>query len=354
MEFDLENPLFNDLQQSLFDIESDHIPLSNADLESDHHLRRQLINLISLFSKKHNQPFVSYLAMTYLHRFLASHSIPGEKPWILKLVAVSCVSIALKMINGDSALQRDDSLNLDVGMVERMEFVILGALQWRTRSVTPFAFIRFFLSLFKLETSSFHVVNDYDDHHQVLKDRATEIIFKAQVESKLLDFKPSVIAASALLCASHELYPLQFPDFKNSVLSCVYVNEDELSKCECMIQELVMDGYELMLSCKSTPINILDLDYSSSEDTHTKTEEEEDDDDDEKRGLKRGFTVLRGLCRSGLAAGGSESDSQSAACERGGEACDCRFGTVITAWCRHPCRDVLPGARVVLVAAAAC
>lgn len=189
------------------------------------------------------------------------------------------------MIGADSGLsdvQNDGELMFDFRMVERMEFLILGALQWRMRSITPFAFIRFFVSLFKLKATSLHS-NDADHHHhQVLKDRATEIIFKAQIESKLLYFKPSIVAASALLCASHELYPIQFPLFKNSISSCSYVNEDDFLKCYSVIQELVLDGYESMLCCK-TPINVLDLDYSSSEDTHNKTAPS----DEEKRGLKR-------------------------------------------------------------------
>ncbi|KAJ9560549.1 hypothetical protein OSB04_005709 [Centaurea solstitialis] len=287
MEFDLENPLSKDLQHALFAIESDHLPLmSNLDLDYDHNIRQEIISFISNFSKKLHHPFVSYLAINYFHRFLASHSIPGEKPWILKLVAVSCVSLAFKMIGGDSRLshvQKEDELMFDFRMVERMEFVILGALQWRMRSITPFAFIKFFVSFFKLKVTSLHANDANYHHHQVLKDRATEIIFKAQIESKLLDFKPSIVAASTLLYASHELYPLQFPFFKNSILSCPYVNEDDFSKCYNVIQELVLDGYESMLSCK-TPINVLDLDYSSSEDTHNKTAPSEEE---EKRGLKR-------------------------------------------------------------------
>lgn len=44
-------------------------------------------------------------------------------------------------------------------------------------------------------------------------------------EIKLLEFKPSIIAASALLMASHELFPLQFPSFETSILCCRHVNK---------------------------------------------------------------------------------------------------------------------------------
>lgn len=52
-----------------------------------------------------------------------------------------------------------------------MEAVVLGALQWRMRSITPFSFIPYFTNLFNLDDQSLR---------KVLKDRASEIIFKSQ------------------------------------------------------------------------------------------------------------------------------------------------------------------------------
>jgi cyclin D6 len=52
-----------------------------------------------------------------------------------------------------------------------MEVLILGALNWRMRSITPFSFISFFISLFKPKDPPLR---------QALKARASEIIFKAQ------------------------------------------------------------------------------------------------------------------------------------------------------------------------------
>ena len=134
----------------------------------------------------------------------------------------------------------------DTQTINRMELLILDALNWRMRSITPFSFVHFFISLFELNDPS---------SSQPLKDRATEIIFKAQngnslhsqafvqlllvhlfffcsvkpyvfvAEIKFLEFKPSIIAASALLVASKERFPSQFPSFECSVYSCEFVNE---------------------------------------------------------------------------------------------------------------------------------
>lgn len=130
----------------------------------------------------------------------------------------------------------------DAQTIRRMELLILGALKWRMRSVTPFSFFNFFISLFSFKDPALI---------QALRSRATEIIFKAQngtsgdifhvcdmshfitweISSSFitaintLEFNPSILAASALLSASHELFPLQFPCFRKAVSSCTHVNK---------------------------------------------------------------------------------------------------------------------------------
>ncbi|GAU17038.1 hypothetical protein TSUD_105370 [Trifolium subterraneum] len=59
-----------------------------------------------------------------------------------------------------------------------MEALVLGALHWRMRSITPFSFIPYFINLFRLD----------DITLKVLKDRASEIILKSQKDIKILRF----------------------------------------------------------------------------------------------------------------------------------------------------------------------
>jgi cyclin D6 len=61
-----------------------------------------------------------------------------------------------------------------------MEVLILGALNWRMRSITPFSFIYFFISLFKPKDPP---------SRQALKARASEIIFKAQNGMYILSYR---------------------------------------------------------------------------------------------------------------------------------------------------------------------
>ncbi|XP_041006089.1 putative cyclin-D6-1 [Juglans microcarpa x Juglans regia] len=272
MEFDLENPLTNlhesrsDTITSLFHIESDHMPLENY-LQSlqtkgfDISVRREAISEISKFSCTFD-PFLSYLAVNYLDRFLSSQGMLQPKPWVLRLLAISCVSLAAKMKETECSLvdfQGDGGFIFDSQTIERMEALILGALKWRMRSITPFSFISYFISFFKLR--------DPPLRHS-LKARATEIIFKAQNEIKLLEFRPSIIAASALLSAAHELLPLQYPCFRKAIFCCSYVNKENLLQCYNAMQEIVIDEYESvfdMVSSSGTPVNVLDQHFSSSE-----------------------------------------------------------------------------------------
>ncbi|XP_049413833.1 putative cyclin-D6-1 [Solanum stenotomum] len=272
MDFDLENPLpfslDEDTTSPLFNIETHHMPsktylqiLINSDFLIN--IRESTISIILQISQPFDSHFLSYLAINYLDRFLSFHSLPDAKPWILKLIAVSCVSLAFKMKKTEysvSDIQQDGGTIFDMETIKRMELLILGGLKWRMRSITAFAFINFFVSLFKFKDLPLQ---------QALKARATEIIFTAQNEIKILQFKPSIISASALLSASHELFPLQFSCYKTTILNCSYVQKDDLLSCYDVMQEIAKKEYESileMVSSTSTPVNVLDVQMSWSSD----------------------------------------------------------------------------------------
>ncbi|CAN0896923.1 Putative cyclin-D6-1 [Linum grandiflorum] len=160
-------------------------------------------------------------------------------------------------------IQKQGNVNFGFGFmtIHRMERLILGALKWRMRSVTPFSFISFFAAYFKLKDPPLL---------QALRARATQIILRAQMEMKMVGVKPSVIAASALLSACHELFPLQFSCFRNEIFSCSYVNKEVMAESYKEMQKLAMEEYESVMdrsmssSSSDTPVNVLDQPFSSS------------------------------------------------------------------------------------------
>lgn len=136
-----------------------------------------------------------------------------------------------------------------------MELLILDALKWRMRSITPFSFIHFFVSFFEVQDPPLT---------QALTARATEIIFKSQCgtlvellavntmfkervykfnsanlhfflffqndepEFRISEFRPSLVAASAVLSAAHELFPSQFLCLEHAMFTCSYVDKVQI------------------------------------------------------------------------------------------------------------------------------
>lgn len=213
MEFDLENPLTvihelesNSCPHKLFIIESDHMPSGGY---FDAFVRQEAVTLI----------------------------LQQEESWILRLLAASCISLAGKMLKTDFSASmfhnqggEEGRLIFDQQAVRRMETVILGALNWRMRSITPFCFFDFFIG-------SFHIRDP--PLLRSLRDRASHIIFKSQREINFLEFKPSIIAASALLLATQELLPRQLPLVKRAFLGCAFVNEESLLSCFSLLQGII-------------------------------------------------------------------------------------------------------------------
>ena len=66
--------------------------------------------------------------------------------------------------------QREGDCTFDAQAINKMELLILDALEWRMRSITPFPFLQFFLSLSKFQDPTLI---------QALKRRASELIINA-------------------------------------------------------------------------------------------------------------------------------------------------------------------------------
>ncbi|CAI0550172.1 unnamed protein product [Linum tenue] len=313
MEFDLENPLtshhgiHSDTFPSLFLIESDHMPSlsysksvktpAGIGFSFRQDAVTSILQVCCFFD-----PFLSYLAVNYLDRFLSTQGMPQQKPWVVRLLRVSCVSLAVKMMNRTTEFSLNDiqgnanhgGLVFDTETIQRMEALILGALKWRMRSVTPFAFLSFFIHYFKLKDPPLK---------QALRTRATQTILRAQNEGKMVGFKPSLIAASALLSACHELFPLQFSCYRDAILSCSYVNKEMMEESYKEMQEVAMEEYESVMdrvSSSDTPVNLqLDRQLFFCSSASSEGEEEEPKQKNMNDGTISTSTSISSCCSDG-------------------------------------------------------
>ncbi|URE37431.1 Cyclin, N-terminal domain [Musa troglodytarum] len=249
---------------ALFAAEADHIVSTVGAIDPS--ARRDAVSLVLQFDCNLD-PFVACLAINYIDRYLSKREIPIEKPWIVRLLSISCLSLASKMKETCKPLAdflREKDFVFDAQTIRRMELLVLEALDWRMRSITPFSFLRFFTSFFSPAQPPLL---------QALQAQATQILLKTQngnhAEMKVLEFKPSVVAASALLSAAYEFFPVQFPAFRSAVASCEFVNEEELRECSSAMR-IATDGCGGsaamgLASTSNTPPTVLRRLCSSSE-----------------------------------------------------------------------------------------
>ncbi|KAH0985575.1 hypothetical protein GBA52_012752 [Prunus armeniaca] len=254
----------------LFASESDHMPSHNSlscSKDSDFYFAFRL-KAISLFLQAQYScnldPFIPYLAINYLDRFLSKRDIPRNGTQNIYEAGRGTNFLLFNVY----AKQRGEGFIFDAQTIHKMELLILDTLDWRMRSITPFSFLPFFLSFLDLNDQTLA---------KALKSRASDVIFNAHNEIKIVEFKPSIIAASAALSACQELLPLQFPSFKASISSFQYVNKESLFKCLTLVQEMMVnEGYESMfdtLSCTTrTAMSVVDRQLTKSDqrqNTHT-------------------------------------------------------------------------------------
>nr|QYW07130.1 cyclin D5-2 [Dimocarpus longan] len=136
----------------------------------------------------------AYLSVDYFDQFLSKRSIEDGKLWAVRLLSVACLSLAAKMeeckVPALSEFQVED-YDFENKVILRMELLVLDALGWKMGSITPFAFLHYFISKLCGECRPKELVS-----------KAVEFVMTATKEINLMDHRPSIIAAAAVLAAS--------------------------------------------------------------------------------------------------------------------------------------------------------
>ncbi|KAK9271361.1 hypothetical protein L1049_026951 [Liquidambar formosana] len=173
----------------------------------------------------------AYLSMTYFDRFLSRRTINSEKTWAFRLLSVACLSLAAKMEECKvPALSefRVEEFNFESKVIQRMELLVLNTLEWRMCSITPAAFIHYFITKFIKERPPNNVVS-----------RTVDIILAIMKDINLMDHRPSIIAAAATLVALDQRLTRNELECKmNAISSCRFLEIEDLYSCYSLMQEL--------------------------------------------------------------------------------------------------------------------
>ncbi|KAL2253553.1 cyclin-D1-1 [Sesamum indicum] len=176
------------------------------------------------------QPLTAYLSINYFDRFLHSHHLPKMNGWPLQLLSVACLSLAAKMEEPLVPSLLDFQVEgakfiFEPRNIQRMELLVLRVLDWRLRSISPFCYLSFFA--LKIDPSGTYT--------GFLTSRAKEIILSTIQEASFLEYRPSCIAAAAILRAANDL-----PNF-----SCITAQHAE-SWSDGLQKDNIMSCHELI------------------------------------------------------------------------------------------------------------
>ncbi|XP_015648968.1 cyclin-D1-2 isoform X2 [Oryza sativa Japonica Group] len=147
-------------------------------------------------------PVTAYLAVSYMDRFLSLHRLPME----------------------------DARYIFEHRTIFRMELLVLDALDWRLRSITPFTFMYLFAD--KVDPNGKHI--------RELIHQATQVTLATIHDTEFLDHCPSSIAAAAVLCASSEIMQLVSIDHGTLVSwRIIGLDEEAIIRCYRLMQQLI-------------------------------------------------------------------------------------------------------------------
>ncbi|KAI3465266.1 hypothetical protein Pfo_021929 [Paulownia fortunei] len=194
----------------------------------------------------------AYLSVTYLDRFLARRSINAEKSWAIRLLSMACLSLAAKMEECVAPSLSEfcvEGYNFEGRTTQRMELLVLNTLEWKMGSITPFAFIPFFVKKFGENSPPRTGVS-----------RIVEVILCAVRDLKIMCQRPSVIAAAATLLVLEPRLTRDALELKIGPLTSrgVLKIEDVIS-CYYQVQEMDIERLKLDKGIKSPDLSPIQL-----------------------------------------------------------------------------------------------
>ncbi|XP_057972769.1 putative cyclin-D7-1 [Malania oleifera] len=197
-------------------------------------------------------------AVNYLDRYVSTNHSHGSR--IFELVSVACLSVASKFNETSPPslheIQTEDLENsYECSMIQRMELKVLEALRWRLSSTTPFSYVG--LLLWSIADS----LQPQLLHHN-LNTRVTNLLLAALQDYKFLEFRPSVVAVSALLCCLEDLTPSSDAHLPYiSTLIPQPQKEAQQVECQKMMEEQYLQsiagGGRPSCRCPSSPVSVL-------------------------------------------------------------------------------------------------
>ncbi|XP_062090464.1 cyclin-D3-1 [Humulus lupulus] len=173
------------------------------------------------------------LAINYLDRFLSSLSFQRDKPWMIQLVAVTCLSLAAKVEETEVPLlldlqASDAKYMFEAKTIQRMELLVLSTLQWKMHPVTPLSFLDHIIRRLGLKS---HL------HWEFLR-RCERLLLSVVSDSRFVGYLPSVLATATMMRVIDHVEPCNAIEYQNQLLGVLKLNKEKVDNCYYLITEL--------------------------------------------------------------------------------------------------------------------
>ncbi|XP_022147749.1 cyclin-D3-1-like [Momordica charantia] len=173
-------------------------------------------------------------AINYLDRILSGPHFQRDKPWMVQLLAVTCISLAAKVeeirVPLLLDLQVEDSKYIfEAKTIQRMELLVLSALQWRMHPVTPVSFLGLF-------TRHLGLKNRFIESEFFR--RCERILLSLVSDSRSVGFLPSVMAVSTMVSVAEEMGDCNPLDFQDRLLNGLKITKGRVKDCCNVIMEV--------------------------------------------------------------------------------------------------------------------
>lgn len=207
------------------------------------------------------------LAINYLDRFISSLHYQNDKPWMIRLLSVTCLSLAAKV----EQTEVPSLLDLQVGdtpylfepkNIQKMELLVMATLNWRMNPVTPISFLDHFVRRLGLKT---HVLGEFFK-------KCEDLVLSLVSDSRFVGYQPSVLATATMLHVIDQVDFFNSVDYQNLLLDVLKTTKEKVKECHEMIMEAShpcsinpkkrkLEEDETM---NSSPVGVMDAHFRSS------------------------------------------------------------------------------------------
>ncbi|GAB4852936.1 Cyclin-D3-1 [Ancistrocladus abbreviatus] len=172
------------------------------------------------------------LAINYLDRFLSDLHFQKDKPWMIQLAAVTCLSLAAKVEETDVPLLLDLQVEstrylFEAKTIQKMELLVLSTLEWKMHPVTPLSFLDHIIRRLGLKN---HL------HWEFLR-RCESLLLSLVADSRFVGYLPSVLATATMMHVIDKIEPSNPLDYQNQLLGVLNISKGKVKECYQLIVE---------------------------------------------------------------------------------------------------------------------